>query len=194
MKICGLTGGVGMGKTATAGLLAKLGARVIDTDDLARQLVQPGEPALGEIQAAFGHGVIGPGGRLRRDELARIVFADVSARQKLEEILHPRIRSAWLSQIEVWRGEGCPLAVVVIPLLFETCAESHFDKIICAACLPATQQERLEARGWSPAHIVQRLAAQLPVGQKISRSDYVVWTEGLIESTRRQVERIVARC
>lgn len=193
MKVCGLTGGVGMGKTTVAALLVDLGAVVVDTDDIARDLVQPGWPALQEIHDVFGARVLDSEGRLRRDELARIVFSDSAARQKLEHILHPRIRSVWRAQIEAWRGEGRVLAVVVIPLLFETGAEACFDRIICAACLPASQHERLQKRGWDAAEIGRRNAAQLPVDQKISRSHYLVWTEGRPESTARQVEQIVSR-
>ena len=156
---------------------------MVDTDELARQLVQPGQPALAEIQAEFGKKVIAPDGRLRRDELARIVFADAAAREKLEAILHPRIGERWLAQIETWRRENRALAVVVIPLLFETRAESHFDKIICVACSAPAQRERLLARGWTPEQIRQRLAAQWPVEQKISRADFVVWTDGELART-----------
>jgi dephospho-CoA kinase len=193
MKILGLTGGVGMGKSTAAGFFLLHGVRVADTDEIARQLVQPGQPALAEIRAAFGKTLLAPDGTLRRDELARIVFASEADRKKLEAILHPRIRERWLAQLETWRTEGCPLALVVIPLLFETGAESHFDKIICAACSPAAQHERLAARGWSAEQIRQRIAAQLPVEQKIARSHYVLWTEGAPASHARQVERILGR-
>jgi len=193
MKVCGLTGGVGMGKSTAAEFLRARGAQVVDTDELARQLVQPGQPALVEIQTEFGKKVIAPDGRLRRDELARIVFSDAAARKKLETILHPRIRERWLAQIETWRGEKYPLAVVVIPLLFETRAESQFDKIICVACSAATQRERLLARGWTPEQIKQRLAAQWPVDQKISRADFVVWTDGALDMHAQQLERIFAK-
>jgi dephospho-CoA kinase len=193
MKVCGLTGGVGMGKSTVAGFFRTRGAHVVDTDDLARQFVQPGQPALAEIQAAFGNAVIAPDGRLRRDELAQIIFADAAARQKLEAILHPRIAERWLAQIETWRGENLALAVVVIPLLFETRSESHFDKIICAACSPPAQRERLLARGWTPEQIQQRLAAQWPVEQKISRADFVVWTDGAVDTQARQLERIFVK-
>ncbi len=191
MKVCGLTGGVGMGKSTAAEFLRSRRVPVVDTDELARQLVQPGQPALAEIQAEFGSHVIASDGRLRRDELARIVFADAGARKKLEAILHPRIRERWLARIEAWRGENHPLAVVVIPLLFETQAESHFNKIICVACSAASQRERLLARGWAPGQIEQRLAAQWPVEQKIARSDFVIWTDGALDTHTRQLDQIL---
>jgi dephospho-CoA kinase len=165
---------------------------VVDTDELARLLVVPGTAALAEIQARFGGAVIAPDGALRRDELARIVFADALARRQLEDILHPRIRDAWLAQVGVWRGESQPLAVVVIPLLFETGAESHFHKIICAACLAATQQARLAARHWTPEQQARRLAAQWPVDRKMALADYVLWTEGRPESLHRQIAILFA--
>jgi len=193
MKVCGLTGGVGMGKSTAARFLSEHGARVVDTDELARQLVRPGQPALAEIQAAFGKKVIGPAGELKRAELAQIVFADANARKKLEAILHPPIREQWLAQIETWRNENRPLAIVVVPLLFETRAESYFDKVICAACSAATQQERLLARGWTPEQIQRRNAAQMPVEQKIARADFVVWTEGSLDNHARQVQQIAAK-
>src|SRR5438874_599217 len=93
-----------MGKTTAAGLLAQRGVAVVDTDVLARQLVEPGQPALLEIQNAFDSDVIASNGSLRRDELARRVFADPAAREKLERILHPRIREIWQSQLAFWRS------------------------------------------------------------------------------------------
>ena len=191
MKVCGLTGGVGMGKSTAAEFLRARGAQVVDTDELARQLVQPGQPALTEIQTEFGKSIVASDGRLRRDELARIVFADAAARQKLETILHRRIRERWLPQVEIWRKENRALAVVVIPLLFETRAESHFNKIICVACSAATQRQRLLSRGWTPEQIKQRLDAQWPVEQKISRAGFVVWTDGDLDNHAKQIERIL---
>ncbi len=142
-----------MGKSAAADLLARRGCAVIDTDVLARQVVEPGQPALAEIQAVFGAGVLGSDGRLRRDELARRVFADEDLRRKLEEILHPRIRERWLKQVQEYRAAGERICIVVIPLLFETQAEIHFDAVICVACSSNTQQQRLHARGWNDQQI-----------------------------------------
>ena len=192
MKVCGLTGGLGMGKTTAARFLHERGAQIVDTDELARQLVQPGQPALSEIQTVFGKNIVAPNGELRRDELARIVFADAAARKKLEAILHPRIQERWLAQIEIWRRENRALAVVVIPLLFETRAESHFDQIICVACSAATQRDRLLERGWTLEQIEQRIAAQWPVEQKIARADFVVWTEGALDAHAQQLDRILS--
>jgi dephospho-CoA kinase len=192
MKVCGLTGGVGMGKSTAARLLRENGAHIADTDEIARELVQPGCPSLAEIQSVFGQRVISPDGDLRRDKLAEIVFANAAARQKLEAILHPPIRERWIAQIEIWRKEGRPLAVVVIPLLFETQAESHFDKIICVASSAGAQRERLLARGWTPEQIAQRNAAQMPVEDKIARANFVIWTDGTLDAHAQQIERILA--
>ena len=193
MKVLGLTGGIGMGKSTSARLLCARGVPVVDTDDLARQVVEPGQPALVEVLAAFGPQMAGPDGRLRRDELARCVFADPAARRRLEAILHPPIRALWRAQVETWRAEGRPLAVVVIPLLFETKAETELDLTICVACSAPTQQQRLQARGWSPEQIEQRLQAQWPVETKAARADYLVWTEADLEVHAAQIERILCR-
>jgi dephospho-CoA kinase len=193
MKVCGLTGGVGMGKSTSAGFLRAHGAQIVDTDELARQLVRPGETALADIQNQFGKNLVAADGQLRRDELARIVFADAVARKKLEAILHPKIRERWLAQIETWRRENLKLAAVVIPLLFETRAESQFDKIICVACSAVNQQKRLLERGWTSEQINQRIAAQMPIDQKIARADFVVWTEGDLDSHALQIERMLSK-
>jgi len=192
MKVLGLTGGVGMGKSTATQFLRTHGAQVVDTDEIARQLVEPGQPALAEIQKQFGGKIISSAGELNRAALAQIIFADTAARKKLEAILHPRIRESWLAQIEIWRGEGCKLAVVVIPLLFETQAELSFDKIICVACSAASQQKRLSERGWTSEQIKQRIAAQMPVEQKIARADFVVWTDGDLDTHTIQLQRIIS--
>lgn len=182
-----------MGKSTAAAFFQARGAKVVDTDQLARELVQPGQPALAEIQSAFGQKIISSDGQLRRGELADLVFADPAARKKLEAILHPRIREAWLARVQNWRQENCPLAIVVIPLLFETQAESHFENIICVACSENSRGERLQARGWTREQIQRRIAAQMPVADKIARSRFVIWTEGDLESHSCQVDSILER-
>jgi dephospho-CoA kinase len=193
MKLCGLTGGVGMGKSTAARFFRERGAPVVDTDQLAHELVQPGQPALAAIRETFGPGILSPDGSLRRGELAAIVFGDPAARRKLEAILHPRIRERWMARVESWRAESHPLAVVVIPLLYETQAEGHFDTIICAGCTAPAQYGRLLARGWTSEQIQQRLAAQMPAEEKIARANFVIWTEGSLEVHSRQVDAIFDR-
>jgi dephospho-CoA kinase len=191
MKTYGLTGGVGMGKSTSGRLLAERGVAVMDTDVIARQLVEPGQPALTEIKDALGPGMLDAGGHLRRDELARLVFRDEAARRRLEGILHPRIRAIWQKQLEQWRAGGCNQAVVIIPLLYETDAAAHFDTIICVACTAATQHDRLLTRGWSDEQINQRLKAQWPPEKKLALADRVVWTEPDLDAHAAQLARIV---
>ena len=190
MKVFGLTGGIGMGKSAAAELLQATSLPVIDTDALAKALVEPGQPALQEIQQAFGTQILSHG-RLSREKLAAEVFSDVEARHRLEAILHPRIRLAWKEQVERWRSDGKPLAIVVIPLLFETGAESEFAATICVACSPETQRQRLLARGWSAEEIQRRIAAQWAVERKMALSNFVVWTEGALSVLSAQLARVV---
>ena len=190
MNVFGLTGGIGMGKSTSDQLLRERGVAVVDSDLLARQIVEPGQPALAEIKKLFGEGIVATDGRLRRDELARRVFADATARKRLEDIMHPRIHTLWLAQVEAWRAEGRPVAVAVIPLLFETNTASQFDATICVACTAATQRQRLLARGWSAEQIEQRLSAQWSVGEKIALADFVVWTEVGLDVHAAQLERI----
>jgi dephospho-CoA kinase len=191
MRTFGLTGGVGMGKSTVARLLEERKIAVVDTDNLARVVVQPGQPALEEICQTFGTELKDSSGQLRRDALAHIVFSNNAARAKLEAITHPRIAALWREQLAAWQQAGRGEAVVVIPLLYEIGVAAEFDAIICVACSAAAQLERLQQRGWTAEQIQQRCAAQLPVAEKIARADYVVWTEGDLASTAAQLTKII---
>jgi len=191
MNLIGLTGGVGMGKSTAADLLRQRGVPVVDTDVLAREVVEPGQPALDEIRRLLGDEVIDEQGCLRRDEVARQVFANETLRGQLEAITHPRIRERWLAQADQWRREGHSRCVVVVPLLFEVKAESEFDTVICVACSAATQRQRLLGRGWSTEQVEQRIRAQWPVEQKIARAHFVIWTEGGMAVHAAQLDRIL---
>jgi dephospho-CoA kinase len=182
-----------MGKSTAAGLLQQQGRVVLDTDFIARQLVEPGQPALAEIAAVFGPSVILPDGGLDRTEMSRRVFALPAERAKLEAILHPKIRQIWEAEVRKWRASGCACGAVIIPLLYETGAESLFDAIIGVACSSASQFERLRQRGWSRAHIKQRLQAQWPVEEKIARADFVIWTDTTLEAHAAQLERVTQK-
>jgi len=180
-----------MGKSTSGALFQARTIAVVDTDELARLIVEPGQPALDEVREAFGEDIVGKDGRLRRGELAKRVFAEPAARLRLESILHPRIRQLWHAQVEAWRAEGRTAAVVIIPLLFETKAEAELDATICVACSATAQRERLLARGWPAEQIAQRIEAQWPVEKKIALSDYVIWTEGEPDLHAQQIERIL---
>lgn len=177
MKVIGLTGGIGMGKSTVAAMIAGRGIDVVDTDELARVVVEPGQPALEEIRNLFGAGVIGADGALLRTELARRVFGSEVSRRQLEAILHPRIRALWHDQIARWRDGGKAAGVVVIPLLFETRAEKNFDRVICVGCSPAQQRERLRQRGMTDEQIRQRTDAQWSIAEKMAKADHVIWND-----------------
>jgi len=189
-----------MGKSTAATLLAERGVTIVDTDLLARQLVEPGQSALDEIHRAFGADLIAPDGSLRRDQLARRVFSDPLARKALEDILHPRIRKLWQSTLAEWRAAGGSVAgaatgtrffCVVIPLLFETRAEKEVDVTLCVACSSATQHQRLSSRGWNAEQINQRIKSQLPIEEKMSRADYVIWNEASVDVLAVQLDRVL---
>lgn len=181
-----------MGKSAAAEYLLRRGVPVVDTDLLARKVVEPGEAALDEIVGVFGSDVLDREGRLRRDVLAKLVFGEPEARKRLEAIAHPRIRALWREAVRGWRNEGQALAVVVIPLLFETEAQSEFDVAVCVACTPGTQQQRLAARGWTAEEIEGRNQAQWPVSKKMALATHVIWTEGTMEAHWMQWDRLLA--
>jgi dephospho-CoA kinase len=191
MVVLGITGGIGMGKSKSGDLLSQRNVPVVDTDILAREVVEPGEPALDEIVQTFGRDVLDLSGGLNRAELACRVFSDVTSREKLEAILHPRIRDRWQAQILAWRTQGHRVAAVIIPLLFETNAQAHCDFTIAVACSPQSQQTRLLARGWTPEQISQRLAAQWPTDKKVSAADFLIWTESSLEVHAAQLDRVL---
>ena len=188
----GLTGGVGMGKSTASQFLNDLGFKVADTDDIARKLVEPGKPALKDIVKAFGKEVLQDNGELNRKKAAEIVFSDDSKRLKLEEILHPLIRENWELRLNDWSLENEKLGVVVIPLLYETECERYFDKVVCMACSKDIQRQRLRQRGWRDLEIDQRIKAQLLIGEKMRRADYVVWTNGAIDTHAKQWDELIS--
>ena len=192
MKVFGLTGGIGMGKSTAAEILRQHNFPIVDSDVIARQIVEPGQPALAEVVKIFGADILDNAGRLRRDELARRVFRDEAARRQFEAILHPTIRAIWLAQVDQWRAEKLPAGIVVIPLLFETNAVAQFHKTICVACSAPSQLERLRTRGWDDKQIAQRNAAQLPIEKKILLADYVVWTGAGLDVHAEQLARVFA--
>ncbi len=181
-----------MGKSTAAELLAERGAKVSDSDALARELVEPSQPALTEIVEEFGGDVLREDGSLDRAKVGELVFGDSAAREKLEGILHPRIREVWLARLDGWAADGERLVVAVIPLLFETRAQTSFDRIVCVVCSPEAQHKRLRARLWTDEMIENRNAAQLAINEKMMRADHVVWTDGTIEAHAAQWDALLS--
>ena len=191
-RVLGLTGGVGMGKSTAARLLKKVGLPVVDSDDLAREVVHPGTEGLAEIADEFGEGFLKADGSLDRDKMASKVFQDEAARKRLEAIIHPRVRTVWEKQIDQWREQKRPVGVVVIPLLFEVDLQDSFDAVLCVACTANTQRARLRERNWDDAQITARIAAQMDIAQKMDLADHVLWNEGAPELLMDQMKEILS--
>jgi dephospho-CoA kinase len=190
MRVLGLTGGIGSGKSMVAQMFATLGAVVIDADQLAREVVEPGQPALKEIAATFGSDVLLPDGRLDRPKLAGIIFADPAERAKLDAITHPRIRARMDEEIKV-RRSGPGVLIADIPLLYETDRMQTVEKVIVVWVDPKTQLLRIRQRdGLSADEARQRINAQMPLDAKRARADHVIDNSASREDTRRQVEAI----
>jgi dephospho-CoA kinase len=193
MNVLGLTGGIGSGKSMVASMFAQLGADVIDADQFAREVVEPGQPALEEIATAFGQDILLRDGRLDRGKLARIIFADPVARGTLNAITHPRIRERMDAEITARRSRRGVL-VVDIPLLYENDRTRAVETVIVVWVDAKTQLRRLQERdGLSVEEARQRIAAQMPLDEKRARADVVIDNSGSRENTRRQVEAVYRR-
>jgi dephospho-CoA kinase len=190
MRVLGLTGGIGSGKSMVAQMFAQLGAVVIDADRLARAVVEPGEPALQEITATFGSDVLLPDGHLDRSKLAGVIFADPVERAKLDAITHPRIRARMDAEIKA-RRLGPGVLIVDVPLLYENDRTHTVERVIVVWVDPQTQLQRIRQRDSLSADAArQRIAAQMPLDAKRARADHVIDNSGSREDTRRQVEAI----
>jgi len=189
MKMIGLTGGIGSGKSTVAEMLRQLGAYVIDADEAARAVVEPGTPGLDRVVAEFGREMLKDGG-LDRSRLAALVFNDADARERLNAIVHPLVRE-WVAQRVAEAAEkGTDVVVQDMPLLFENGLGDLFDSTILVYVPPAVQLERLVARGMDEADAKARIAAQLPIDEKKRLATYVIDNSGTREETRDQVGRI----
>lgn len=190
--ILGLTGSYGSGKSTVAEVMRSLGAAIIDADQIAHDVVEPGQPALEDIRTAFGSGVFLPDGRLDRPSLSRIVFSSPEKRRVLESIIHPRVRERELALLEHLRHH--PLVVLNVPLLFENQLETHCDQTCVVIVSEEERERRLKGRdNATPDQVRRRLQAQMPQDEKIRRADFVIDNSGSPAETRKQVETIVKR-
>lgn len=189
MRLIGVTGGIATGKSTVDRLLAAHGASVIDADELAREAVRPGEPALDAVAARFGREVLLPNGNLDRGRLGEVVFADPEARRDLERITHPRINELMGERIASALAGPAPLVAVDIPLLFESAREAMFEGVLLVYAPPEVQVRRLRERnGLDEAAALQRLAAQLPIDEKRDRATWIIDNSDGLDATSRAVD------
>ncbi|MGI8607630.1 MAG: dephospho-CoA kinase [Candidatus Dormibacteria bacterium] len=192
MRIIGLTGGIGSGKSTVSGMLGELGATVVDADEAARAVVEPGQPALAEIVREFGDEVLEPNGRLDRRVMAARVFSDEAARQRLNAITHPRVREWMGARIQAAIERGAEVVIMDTPLLFEAGLDSGVAETVVVWAPVEVQVQRAVARGMEEADVRARVAAQMPLDEKRSRATHVVDNSGSPVETRRQVEALWA--
>jgi dephospho-CoA kinase len=190
--VIGLTGGIASGKSSVAAVLRDLGAPIVDADQLARDVVEPGKPALADIAERFGREVLDAEGRLDRKRLGERVFADPTARAALNAITHPRIAEASRAALAELRASGRhPVALYEAALLVENQIHRGLDGLIVVSVPAEVQIERLCRRDQiDPDAARARLAAQLPLADKVAVADWVVDNGGSLDETRAQVERI----
>lgn len=181
----GLSGGIASGKSTVANIFAELGVPIVDTDVIAREVVSPGQPALDEIREKFGPQVFAPDGSLDRAAMRAVVFADETARHKLEAILHPRIREATMEQAA---GAGGAYQLIVVPLLVESPLRSFIDRVLVVDCDKETQIRRLLARDAETEKQARRMiAAQASREDRLAIADDVIRNDGELRETRDQV-------
>lgn len=195
MQLIGLTGGIASGKSTIASRLAELGAVVVDADRIARDVVEPGTPALAEIARTFGGGVLSADGTLDRPALGRIVFGDADALLKLNAITHPAVLRESRARFDA-AAAADPDAVVVydVPLLVESGNEYPFDLVVVARAEEGTRVRRLvELRGMDAAEAERRIRSQASDEQRLAVADVVIDTGGTLDGTREQVDALWER-
>ncbi|MBN2702388.1 MAG: dephospho-CoA kinase [Methylothermaceae bacterium] len=184
----GLTGGIGSGKSTVARLFEQHGIDVIDTDQIARELVAPGQPALTAIVQAFGPKILQDDGRLNRTELRLRVFQDPEAKKNLEAILHPRVFIEMNRQADLCRSPYCILA---IPLLVETDARHRVDRVLVVDCPEQIQIERVQHRDGLSDNMIRRiLASQATRRKRLQAADDVIVNDGDLDQLERQVDEL----
>ncbi|GEK35374.1 dephospho-CoA kinase [Kurthia sibirica] len=190
--IIGLTGSIASGKSTVAKIIEELGFPVVDADVVARIVVEPNQPALREIAAEFGEDIIRKDGSMDRQKVGEIIFNDAEKRQKLNNIIHPAIRKEMAKQRDKWLSSGFNTVFMDIPLLFESAQGRTVDKILVVSVSPEIQLQRLMARNNLDASQAQaRISSQLPLSEKEKGADAVIFNDGTVEETRRQLEKIL---
>lgn len=190
----GLTGGIASGKSAVAAMLRDMGFSVLDADSLAHRLIEPGNSAYDEVLHEFGQAVLAPDGHVDRTKLSAIVFNDRARLDRLNAIIHPRVAEIVFRQFNEWELAGKrDAAFVEAALLIESGIHKKLDGLVVAWCEPQQQLERLVARGLSEGEARRRIAAQLPVADKLRLATEKIDCSGSLEQTRLQVQALAGK-
>ncbi len=191
MKVIGLTGGIGSGKSTVSKFLAHLGAVVIDADKVGHEVFKPGTKAWQEVVDAFGQGIISADGTIDRRKLGEIVFSNPGARAKLNQVMHPLIYEQVKSQMEEYGRKGAAIIIVEAPLLLEVGWKSLVDEVWVTSASEATVIKRLkEQKGLSEAQSLARIRAQLTDGERIRQVDVVIDTDCALDELKERVEAL----
>lgn len=190
--IIGLTGSIATGKSTVSAMLKAKGYPIVDADEIARLVVEPGNPVLEKIATAFGADILREDGTLDRGKLGARIFNNEADRLALNGIIHPAVRSEMIRQKEQWLENGANTVIMDIPLLFESKLQSYVDRIIVVSAKPEIQLERLIARNnLSEEEANARIASQLPVIEKEKDADAVIHNNGTLRDAENQLEAIL---
>lgn len=191
MQVFGLTGGIATGKSTVSRMLRELGEVVLDADEVAREVVEPGQRALEEIAARFP-GVVGTNGRLDRPRLAERVFSEPAERAALNAIVHPRIQERVIELTAALAKAGAPRVIYDAPLLIENGLHRGMDGVVLVVAPLSTQIQRLLARdGLDGEKARSRIAAQMPLDEKRRFATWIIDNGASLEETKRQVDRVI---
>ena len=192
--LVGLTGGIATGKSTVSEILRQLGCKIIDADQLARDVVEPEQPAWKQIVAEFGRGVVTAEGALDRKKLGAIVFADAERRKRLEAITHPAIRARFQARLDELAAQGfAGIVVFDAPVMIESGGYRNMDRLVVVVTDEATQASRLRTRdGTDDAEGRRKVASQMPLAEKAKLADYVIDNSGDRETTAAEVRRVFA--
>jgi dephospho-CoA kinase len=191
--LVGLTGGLATGKSTVSAILRSLGCIIIDADVLAREVVEPGQPALAAIAQEFGAEVLQADGSLDRKRLGAIVFADPARRRRLEAITHPAIRDRYLSQLAALEAQGFEGIVVWdAPEMIESGGYQHVDELVVVVTDAATQRTRALSRDGDRADAERKIASQMPLADKAALADFVIDNSGTREETEARTRAVHA--
>jgi len=193
VKLIGLTGGVGSGKSTVAGILRDLGADVVDADEASHAVYAPGTPGFDAVVREFGPEYV-RGGQVDRERLGRLVFEDGDARRRLNAIVHPLVRDWMAERTREAAERGAEVVIQDVPLLYENRLENLFSSVVLIYVPEDVQLERLvEGRGLDQERARAMIAAQMPIDEKRRRAHHVIDNSGTREETRRQVEEMWAQ-